>query len=77
MRKVPVVSLNVNPDNVLDNKKLGFFAGDYNSLKEYTRTLIQNNELRNSMGEYAYQYSTQHHSEENAQKILSVFTLPY
>jgi len=76
MRKVPVVSLNVNPDNIFDNQKLGFFAGNYSLLKKYTETLIQNNKLRHDIGEYAYQYSLQHYSERNAQKILSIFNTP-
>jgi glycosyltransferase involved in cell wall biosynthesis len=73
MRKVPAVSLNVNPDNIFDNQKLGFIAGNYNLLRKYTETLVLNGELRHIMGEYAYQYAHQHHSEENAQKILSLF----
>jgi len=74
MRKVPVVSLNVNPDNIFDDQKLGFFAGNYDLLREYTEALIQNNELRNNMGECAYSYALKHHTHENATKIISVFT---
>jgi glycosyltransferase involved in cell wall biosynthesis len=73
MRKVPVVSLNVNPDNIFADQKIGFYAGKYNLLKQYTETLIENDEMRQKMGECAYHYSMQHHSIVNAQKILSIF----
>lgn len=74
MRKVPVVSLNVNPDNIFDNHKLGFFAGNYDLLKKYTEILVQNDSLRDRIGEYAYQYSLQHYSIENAQKLISILS---
>lgn len=73
MRKVPVVSLNINPDNLFDDRQLGFFAGHYELLKEYTEALIRDSELRNTMGEFAYQYALKYHSENNAQRILSLF----
>ena len=49
MRKVPVVSLNVNPDNVIDHKGIGFFSKTYEQLVKHITILINDTKLRNEM----------------------------
>lgn len=46
----PVISLHHNPNNWIEEKQLGAFAGgDFNRLYEQTLQFINNNELRNQM----------------------------
>ena len=49
-RKVPVVSLTVNPDGVLDRQGVGICAGSEQRLEEAVRLLLENSALRS---EYA------------------------
>lgn len=57
MRKMPVVKSNVNPDNVFDDQKLGFFSGNYSILRKHIEMLAHDDQLRNRMGEHAYAYA--------------------
>ena len=70
MRKVPVVSLNVNPDNVIDDKGIGFFSKTYEQLVKHITILINDTKLRNEMGERARMYAIEMFSEKNAEKII-------
>jgi glycosyltransferase involved in cell wall biosynthesis len=72
MRKVPVISLHVDPDSLLQTKQIGRLSGKYEQLKQDVKELIENNELRKTIGENAYQYSTEHHSFENIKKIVNL-----
>jgi len=74
MRRVPVVSLEVNPDNVLTRAGVGFFAqGDYEKLREQVNVLIHNDNLRNEIGCRAQEYALANHSEKNIQRLMEVF----
>jgi len=71
---LPVVSLEVNPDNVLTGAGVGFFAqGDYEKLREQVSILIQNDNLRNEIGDRAQEYALANHSEKNIQRLMEVF----
>lgn len=70
MRKVPVVSLNVNPDNVIDDKGIGFFSKTYEQLVKHITMLINDTKLRSEMGERARMYAIEMFSEKNAEKII-------
>jgi glycosyltransferase involved in cell wall biosynthesis len=72
MHRVPVVSLNVDPDNILKENRLGFCSGDLKSLARDTTLLINDEDLRESMGDRARKYSIKHHSLLNMDKILKV-----
>jgi glycosyltransferase involved in cell wall biosynthesis len=72
MRKVPVVSLHVNPDGVLDQNKIGFFAGTYEKMLERVVHLIKNPALRDEMGERAQVYAFEKHSENNISNLVEV-----
>lgn len=73
MRNVPVVSLHVNPDNLLDGDTLGYCAGTYNALLGHVKYLIENSLERDRMGEAARNYAIEHHSVKNAESLISVF----
>ena len=72
MRKVPVVSLKVNPDNVLNRSSTGFCSGTYERLREDVLRLIRDPNLRCKMGDRARSYAFDNHSEKNAQKIIDI-----
>jgi len=73
MRKVPVVSMNSNPNQVLTKLNIGYIAPTLDELTEKVTKLIHNDNLRRDMGERAYIYATENHSlEKNINKILSI-----
>jgi glycosyltransferase involved in cell wall biosynthesis len=62
LRHVPVVSLNVDPDNLLETKGLGFHSRSLEGLARDTERLIDDRDLRESMGNRAHEYALRHHS---------------
>jgi len=72
MRKVPVVSLNINTDGIFDNKQLGFYSETYEKMVEDVVSLIENADLRTKMGKCAQQYAYAQHSLKNAEKLISL-----
>ena len=72
MRKVPVISLNVDPDSLLQTRQLGRLSGGYDRLKQDVKELIEKDALRETIGENAYEYSIKYHSFENIKKIVDL-----
>jgi len=72
MRKVPVVSLNVDPDNILKKFKIGFHSNTFENMVEDVKRLIGDKELREEMGERAQKYALKYHSMENIKKIIDM-----
>jgi glycosyltransferase involved in cell wall biosynthesis len=72
MREVPVVSLSVNPDNVLNQHAVGIYAGSEERLEEAVRLLLANPLLRQEYGARARRYATQHHSLRNANVLVEL-----
>jgi glycosyltransferase involved in cell wall biosynthesis len=66
MREVPVVSLTVNPDGVLDSRRVGIHASDEASLADSVRKLVADGPLRQRMAEQARRYALERHSMRNA-----------
>jgi len=64
MRKVPVVSLSVDPDNILVNEHIGFRSGTFEKLCRDTNSLIVDKELREDMGSRSFHYARKNHSLE-------------
>lgn len=72
MRKVPVVSMNSNPNNVITNYNIGFICPTIEQLVDKVTLLINNDELRISLGETAYNYAKQNHNlDVNMQNLFS------
>lgn len=72
MRKTPVVSLNVNPDNILDTHGIGFCSGSYDQLVTDVSKLIKNkNQIRENMASKARDYSIKNFSLDNLSKTLT------
>lgn len=72
MRKVPVVSLTVNPDNILTNEGVGMCSGSYDQMLLDVKKLIQDSVLREAMGERAQAFAFANYSEKEANKLLSL-----
>lgn len=72
MRKVPVISLNVDPDNFIKEQKIGFHSKTIEQLVEDTKTLIKDNKLREEMGERAQQFAFGKFSIENIKTLLNL-----
>ncbi len=72
MRHVPVVSASVNTDGVFNDSKIGFCSGTYLGMKDAVVRLVNNAELRTSMGQNAYFHSLEQHSPKNMARIVSI-----
>ena len=72
MRRVPVVSLNINPDKVFDKQYIGFCSESYEKLVEDVKRLVTDNVLRISMGKDAQEYAMKMHSMKNADEIIEL-----
>lgn len=72
-RRVPVVSLHVDPDGVLKTQGLGFHSVSFEGLVRDVKRLIEDRALRESIGERAHAYALRHHSmAPNIAKIASL-----
>lgn len=67
LHKVPVVSLGVDPDDILKQEDIGYVTDDVKSMKKKVEDLIVNKELRSNMGNNARNYAEENHS---IQKIV-------
>jgi len=72
MRKVPVVSLSVDPDKLLTARQLGFRSGSFDQLVSDTRLLLGDSELRNRLGARSRNYALNHCSMENMKRIVDI-----
>jgi len=72
LRQTSVVSLNVDPDNVLKTQNVGFQAETYDRLRACVEKLASDWELRQAMGMRARAYAIKQHSLGNIQKIIEV-----
>jgi glycosyltransferase involved in cell wall biosynthesis len=70
MREMPVVSLHVNPDDVLNRHGTGIFAGNEPHLAEAVRRLISEPAVRTEFAERARIYALQRHSLRNADQLV-------
>lgn len=69
MHCVPVVSLNVNPDQLLSEKKLGIFSGEVRGLTKDVLYLCSDTQVRAKMGQQARQFAIDHFSMKNAELL--------
>jgi len=74
LRKVPVLSLTVNPDGVFDDCKMGICSETYQELKSNLEKLLDDSKLRNEMGVNAFEYAKKKHSFENMLELEKIIT---
>jgi len=72
MREVPVISLNVDPDNILTIHNIGFHSKTYDQLLKNTKELINNHQLRMKMGKNAKKFSFEKYSLKNIDTIIQL-----
>lgn len=71
MRQVPVISLHVDPDNILVREGIGFHSLTFEGLCRDVALLIENREVRKEMGKRARKYAYENHT---VQKMVQRFT---
>jgi glycosyltransferase involved in cell wall biosynthesis len=74
MRKVPVVSLNVDVDGILSTNEVGFHSKTYDNMRSHTIELIRNTRLRTRMGEKAQALAFRKYSMTNASQLVSLLS---
>jgi glycosyltransferase involved in cell wall biosynthesis len=72
LRGVPVVSLDVNPDGVLDAASTGVCVKTEEQLRQTVRAILSDRSRLSAMGERALEYAEQHHSMRNAQRVVEL-----
>lgn len=73
LRKVPVVSLTVNPDRLIDRHGLGLVSGSFAQLKKDVSLLIEDHDLRERMGANAQRFAGEYFSMRNSDKLVRLF----
>jgi len=74
MRYTPVVSLNVDPDGIIRNEKLGFCSGTFKQLVSDVITLLKDEKLRKIMGKNARKYVEREHDiRKTVKKYIKIF----
>ncbi|MCB1755694.1 MAG: glycosyltransferase [Gammaproteobacteria bacterium] len=74
MRETPVLSLQVNPDGILDRHPIGIMSGNFEHLVRDCRELLENREKHDIMAKSARTYAIENHSLLNVEKLLQVLT---
>jgi glycosyltransferase involved in cell wall biosynthesis len=72
MRKVPVVSLSVDPDGVLAPGRVGLYSGSAPQLQIDVLRLIEDEGLRTALGEQAQRHAFANHSLDNVSKLVQL-----
>lgn len=74
LRKVPVISLHIDPDNILRDRRLGFCSKTFENMVKDLNYLIENPELRLKIGERAFKFAINNHSMKNILKIKEILS---
>jgi glycosyltransferase involved in cell wall biosynthesis len=75
MRRVPVVSLRVDPDGLLSERGLGRLSGDEEGLARDVAQLLDDRTLREGIGERARRYALEHHSTAHLDDLAGLLEL--
>jgi glycosyltransferase involved in cell wall biosynthesis len=65
INRIPVISLNIDPDELICTEKLGFHSKSFEQMIRDVNTLLLNDSLRNEMGLNAKRYVEQNHDVKN------------
>jgi len=76
MREVPVITITVDPDEVIKKNEIGVCAGSYKKLKDSVVDLVCSPERIIQMGKQGKHYAYSNHSMKNIDQILKVLTRP-
>ncbi len=74
MRETPVVALNVDPDDLLKEKKIGFHSRSFDQMVKHLKYLIVNENARKEMGKRARDYAIENYTfEKIGKRYLEIF----
>jgi len=74
LRQVPVVSLRVDPDQILQRGEVGYACGgNFDLLRERVRQLLIDTPLRQRLGQNAQQHALAQHGPAVAQRFVTLF----
>lgn len=65
LRKVPVITLNFDPDNIIQKNSLGAITYNFKKLVLTTTKFVKESDYRRKVGENAYHYAVKRHSVDN------------
>lgn len=71
MRETPVVSLEFDPDNLLENNKLGFISHNFENLVLNVNNLIESNKECRSIGRRASEFAKNNYNIEKISKMYA------
>lgn len=74
LRKVVVVSLSVDPDDILSKGGYGYLSGEVGKLIEDVQYLATHDSERRSMAERSFKYALDTYSLRNIDRLLTHFT---
>jgi len=70
----PVISLSVDPDELIQNENLGFCSGAFEHLVSDVNTLLEDEKLRKTMGENARKHAEREHDiRKTVRKYIGIF----
>src|SRR6185503_8425225 len=75
MRRVPVVSLHVDPDRLLSRGGLGAVTGDEDALHRRVAELLDDPDRCAAIGARARRYALEHHAESNIETLARLLDL--
>jgi glycosyltransferase involved in cell wall biosynthesis len=75
MRRVPVVSLRVDPDRLLSRGGLGAVTGDEDALYQRVAALLDDPDRRAAIGARARRYALEHYAEGNIDTLARLLDL--
>lgn len=71
MRKTPTVGLNVDPDNLIKDYKMGFHSFNFENLVRDVKYLLENKSLLDELGRNAYKYAIEQHDLSKISKMYA------
>lgn len=73
---IPVISLNFDPDNIIQNHELGYVSNSYENLLKHVLDLSNDIKKRNEMGRKAKNFAYQNFSiEKNIQSFIDLVSI--
>jgi len=74
LRQTPVVALNVDPDDLLERKRIGFYSRSFEQMVRDVKYLVDNEDIRKEMGKRARKYAVENYDiEKIGKRYLETF----
>lgn len=74
LRKMAVVSLEVDPDGILERENIGFHSRTFDRMVRDVDELVNHREIREEIGERAQKYALENHRvEDNLKRLIELF----